>query len=254
MTENAPPGNGKGSASLHTSEALNDYQSRRQAKPAPTEISATAAQVNLGSGTSCEDHELQAAKWKRRRCFVRDGELPEHALTWPSSKQRTAKICAWRTAVIGRYSESARPLRIAWTIEGLAVKKGYAYCSDSYLSKTLGIHTTGIQRGLTELERDGVIVRASVFTGAAEPERRIWLSSKITGGVPATTAGRGTRYGDSEPTRYDSGTESKQYTLTSTTRPSSTQVAAKKAAELRQRSALKRGAGAMSVWIRAGDG
>jgi hypothetical protein len=196
------------------------------------------ASTTTPPSTQPQKEPTTSPKWRRR--FVRDGETPQHALTWRHSKQRTALLCAWRNAVIGRFTESARLLRIAWTIEGLAVKKGYAFISDSTLSKRLGIHLTGIQRGLTELERDGVIVRASVFVNG-EPERRIWLSSKIIGQIPATIAGTHTRCGDTQHTRYDSGTESNQYPKTPRRgRTTCTQDAARRDAERREQAARQR--------------
>jgi hypothetical protein len=239
--ENDPPEKGKGLASRHTSEApiSQHHRSHHHERSATEEIATGTLPVNTDGGTSGENIEAPSSqRWKGR--FIRDGEIPEHAITWRGSKQRTARICAWRIPVIKRFHGSARLLSIAWTIEGLTVERGYAYCGDIFLSKQIGIHTTGIQRGLTELERDGVIVRASVFVNG-KPMRRIWLSSRIIDQTPATVTGVDTRYGDTQDTRYGSGTESKQYTLTSISRPSATQIAAKKAAELRQRSEQLKG-------------
>jgi transcription initiation factor IIE alpha subunit len=85
---------------------------------------------------------------------------------------------AWQIAVVAKFKGSSQTLSVAWLLFSLCQKHGYAYASDTYISKTLGIQVNHVQATLTALEKVGAIVRASVFVDG-QPQRRIWPSAKI---------------------------------------------------------------------------
>lgn len=178
--------------------------------------------------------------WHKRR-FIGRNETPEHALTWRSTRQRTSRLCDWRDATMQLYPESGRQLRIAWTLEGLATQKGYAFISDSTLAKKLNIDVRNVQRGLKRLEDDGVIIRASVSVKQVtgwKADRRIWLSSEIIAApTPATMTCIDTGHDEPLNAGYDSQTETKEEMRASkagyNARLTSTQLAARRAANLR---------------------
>jgi len=85
---------------------------------------------------------------------------------------------AWRCATVAKLKRKATLLSVAWLIDCLCWKKGYAYATDSYISQVLGIQLNHVQAALTKLEQDGAIIRASVSDNG-KPQRRIWPSTKI---------------------------------------------------------------------------
>src|ERR1700741_5185 len=127
-------------------------------------------------------------KWKRHF----EAGTPADALTWKTSKQRSRRMFAWRVAVMNKFDSNVRVVRVAWLLDALCWKEGYAYPTDSYIADTLGLDLRNVQRALLKLEEDGAIVRASVFVNG-KPQRRIWPSAKI---IPATVAGMDTGHGD----------------------------------------------------------
>jgi hypothetical protein len=131
-------------------------------------------------------------KWKRH--FERG--IPEEALTWKTARQRSARMFAWQIAVMTKFNSSHRVLRIAWLLSSLCQREGYAFPTDSYISKTLGIKLNHVQAALAELARAGAIVRASVFVDG-KPQRRIWPSTKI---IPPTAGGMDTPHGRTQDT------------------------------------------------------
>ena len=172
-------------------------------------------------------------KWKRKF----EAGTPADALTWKTSKQRSKRMFAWRVAVMTQFGTSARLLKIAWLLDCLCWKEGYAYATDSYISKTLGLDLRNVQRALIKLEEAGAVIRASSFVDG-KAQRRIWPSTKI---IPATVAVMDTGHGGPRDTGHGSRTDSLEYTTTPRTgRISSTQQAAKREAELREKAAARR--------------
>ncbi|KWV61128.1 hypothetical protein AS156_25770 [Bradyrhizobium macuxiense] len=176
--------------------------------------------------------------WRKRR-FVSSHETPEGALTWRSVTQRKKKLCDWRIATMQRYPECSRLLRIAWTLEGLAVGRGYAFASDPVLAKMAGVEVRNLQRALKQLEDDDVIIRASISIHSDKgwkAERRIWLSAKVIKSIPVTVTGTDTGHGDHKTTGYGDRTEAKEETqspiIDRKRGLSSTQLAAKRSAEI----------------------
>src|SRR5262249_34747489 len=135
------------------------------------------------------------------------------------------------------FSSNNRILRIGWLLDCLCWKEGYAYPTDSYISTTLDIQLNNVQAALTEMERAGAIIRASVFVDG-KAERRIWPSTKI---IPLTTRGMDIPHDGSQDTPHGKGTDSIRKERTpKTTRVSPTQAAAKRDAELREEAELQR--------------
>jgi hypothetical protein len=162
---------------------------------------------------------------------------PADALTWKTPKQKYKGMFAWRVAVMVKFVGHDRPVRIAWLLDCLCWKEGFAFATDSYISKTLGIPLNKVQQALTQLERAGAIIRASSFVDG-KPQRRIWPSTKIispaTGGMDTPRDGRG-------DTPRNGGTDSLQYPTTPRRgRISATQQAARLDAERREEAAKRR--------------
>jgi hypothetical protein len=172
---------------------------------------------------------------RRRRKFIDENATPAGALVWRTVRQKSKLFDEWRVAVGKSFPKSARDLRLAWTLEWLFGEMGFAYATDGYLSRKLGIPANKIQASLCELESGGAIIRASVVV-RGEAQRRIWPSSEIIKRSPPVTGGGDTPRHRSEHTPSAGGTE---YLLTprrsKSVRLSSTAEAARRDAELRNR-------------------
>jgi hypothetical protein len=144
---------------------------------------------------------------------------------------------AWRCATIAKYHSRATILSVAWFLDCLCWKYGYAFPLDSTISKTLGIKLNHVQAALTEMERGGAIVRASVFVDG-KPQRRIWPSTKI---IPPNPGGMDTPESRTRDTPESWGTDSIRKARTpKSVRIPSTQAAAKRDAERREQAAMRR--------------
>jgi len=118
--------------------------------------------------------ETQRVRRQQRR-FIKDGASPDEALRWFSPRQKTRSLRQWRQITGKLFAEHGRCLRIAWTLEWLFGQDGFAYPTDTFLSRELGIPIKKVQSGLLALEKGGVIIRMSVFVNG-KVERRIWPS------------------------------------------------------------------------------
>jgi hypothetical protein len=166
---------------------------------------------------------------KSKRHFERG--TPQDALTWNTARQRWARLLGWQVAVSTKFAGSARIVRVAWLLSWLCQKEGYAFPTDGYISKTLGIPLNKVQQALTELQRAGAIVRASSFVDG-KARRRIWPSTKI---IPPTAGGMDTPRDDRVDTPRGGGTDSIERPRSRKTgRISSTAEAAKRDAERRE--------------------
>lgn len=112
---------------------------------------------------------------RQQRRFIKDSVSPPNALRWFTSKQKTRLLRQWRSATSRKFAEHARCLRIAWALEWLFGKEGYAFPTDAFLSRELGMPINKVQAGLLALERKQSIIRMSVFVDG-KAERRIWPS------------------------------------------------------------------------------
>src|SRR5262245_10465036 len=112
-------------------------------------------------GVSQEAATARTPKRQHRRRFARG--TPKEALTWKSAKSRGALLFDWQCAVQARFKGSSNALSVAWLLCTLCKKEGYAYATDSYISRLTGIKINKIQATVTALEKAGAIVRGSVF-------------------------------------------------------------------------------------------
>jgi hypothetical protein len=113
---------------------------------------------------------------KGKRRFERGP--PKEALTWKSRPQRAARMIAWRRANIPKLRGKASLLSVAWCLDGLCWKHGYAFVLNRTISEITRLQINHVQAALVELERTGVFVRASVYVEKGKTERRIWPSTQ----------------------------------------------------------------------------
>ena len=174
----------------------------------------------------------------RRRQFIGANETPSCAITWTTPYQKAQRLNRWRSAVSRGFPRSARMLVLAWNLEWL-FKDGFAYVSDSYLSRKLGIPVNKIQDSLKALEDGGAIYRASVFVDG-KAQRRIWPSKEIVRRMYPVTGGSDTPSDGMQTTPRHGGTEYSRNRSHSKLRMSSTAEAARKQAELAEKRARER--------------
>jgi hypothetical protein len=128
-------------------------------------------------GYSSPPDSIQRAPRKSQRKFISPNATPPLALMWVSNNERKAALVSWMVATGKRFAESPRCLRVAWALHGLVGRTGYAFATDAFLSRQLGIPPKKIQEALHQLDMGGAIIRCGVFTKTGRDERRIWLSS-----------------------------------------------------------------------------
>jgi hypothetical protein len=136
----------------------------------------------MASDNPSEDHlrdeqSRDRVKGPRRR-FIRPDVTPEQAMIWSNSREKSSQLDLWRDAVGKAFAKSARVLRVAWALEWL-FKDGFAYPTDSYLSRKLDMPVNKVQAALKALEDGGAIYRASTYIRRDQLQRRIWPSREI---------------------------------------------------------------------------
>lgn len=115
---------------------------------------------------------------RRQRRFIKDGRAPESALAWRGNRARSKALRLWRASVSKAFSARPRCLRVAWSLEWLFGKDGYAFPTDGFLARELAMDVDHVQEALKDLERGEAIIRASVFIDE-KPQRRIWPSAAL---------------------------------------------------------------------------
>ncbi|MCP2207730.1 hypothetical protein [Bradyrhizobium diazoefficiens] len=169
--------------------------------------------------------DFKAGRALRRR-FERG--TPNEALTWNSARVRSKLMFAWQCAVVAKFKGSGQTLSVAWLLFSLCQKEGYAYATDAYIGRALGVQVNHVQAALSALEKAGAIVRASSFVHG-KPQRRIWPAAKI---IPPISGGMDTPDIRTEDTPHIRGTDSIRNQRTSkSVRISSTAEAARRDAE-----------------------
>ena len=131
--------------------------------------------------------DAQQARRQQRR-FIKEGRALDGALSWRGNRGRAKALRQWRTRVSKTFSARPRFLRVAWTLEWLFGKDGYAFPTDGFLANELGMDVDHVQEALKDLERGNAIIRASVFIDE-KPQRRIWPSAAL---IPPATGGNHT--------------------------------------------------------------
>jgi hypothetical protein len=107
---------------------------------------------------------------------------PAGALTWRTAAERNKRLGAWRRAVLTRYGEQTRALRVAWVLEGLFnIKRGYAFPSNEYLADATGMAVSDVQKGLRALDCEAIIrvLKRSRTTKRAVWPKRMWSADDI---------------------------------------------------------------------------
>jgi hypothetical protein len=116
------------------------------------------------------------------RQAVPDCAAPAGALTWRTAAERNKRLGAWRRAVLTRYGEQTRALRVAWVLEGLFnTKRGYAFPSNEYLADATGMSVSDVQKGLRALDGEAIIrvLKRSRTTTRAVWPKRMWSADDI---------------------------------------------------------------------------
>ena len=111
------------------------------------------------------------------RVFVRPGEVPVGALTWIDMEDKPHQLRRWRRGIGKALDRQPRAIRLAWTLEWLFVG-GYAYASNGFLAREMGIGANKVQEALALLEANGAIVRAYAFVDG-RVQRRLYPAALI---------------------------------------------------------------------------
>lgn len=176
------------------------------------------------------------------RTFIAHTAVPAEALTWHDHRERSECLRRWRIGVSRRFAREARCLRVAWILEALFHRDGFAFPTDSYMAAELELPVNKIQSALTDLERSGSIIRASIMAGG-RALRRIWPAKEITLTIPPKTGGMDTPQSGPRIPPVLGGQNKKEGNSTfSSRRMSSTANDAKRAAEISEQRARERDA------------
>ena len=191
-----------------------------------TALHESEASVKKAGSNGAQKQSTQSTVSRPRRLRrLRDGQTPVGALTWVSSRERARLLREWREAVMRRFADEARALRIAWALECLFLRKGYAFASNSKLADKVSMDSIrNVERSLKALADAGAIIR--VLVG---PERRIFPAAEIIGRRPAKLAGCKT----GQVSRYRPAKLAIHTNTEVRTPLSMTQVAARQAAKMR---------------------
>lgn len=129
---------------------------------------------------------------KLKRRIVQDGEAPCDALSWCTAAGKAKTLHQWRRACLRTFS--GRSLRVAWALEHLFGKHGYAFPSDKYLASETGMALNKVELSLSELEREGAISRVHILRGPGRFERRIFPAKTLVErlDLPPRLGGRAT--------------------------------------------------------------
>ena len=115
---------------------------------------------------------------------------PSDTLTWASAAERNRLLKLWRHAVIVRFGERPRCIRLAWVLMDLFnVKSGYAFPTNYYLAEETNMWVSHVGETLLILESGGAIIRAEIANPAiGQPQRIIYPATAI---IPRPALGQG---------------------------------------------------------------
>lgn len=185
------------------------------------------------AATQISEPPVEQAPRSNRR-FIDARDIPANAIRWRTPAEKAKRLDAWRMAVGRHFASSARVLRVAWTLEWMFGPEGFAFATDAYLERKLGIPVIKIQAALQELEKAGAVIRASVFI-RDKAQRRVWPSTEIVAAIFPTVGNIDTPHGGLKPIPHGGETEDLLRGQRPKTRQfSSTVNDARKAAELRE--------------------
>lgn len=172
---------------------------------------------------------------RSKRLVLADHEVPTGALQWSTNKDKSHALREWRRGISATFAEKARSIRVAWALEWLFQRSGYAYPTDSFLMRETGLPVAKVQAALHDLEKGGAIIRTHIIRSGSVTQRRIWPARKIAQPIPPTVGNTYTPHIGSNHTPTVGG----HNTYRNRFRPSSTLVASRLDAE--RRAARERG-------------
>jgi hypothetical protein len=117
---------------------------------------------------------------KRKFLILPFGVHPDRALLWTARNypQRNELLQSWRSAVSRTFPANARAIRVAWALETLFHKFGYAFPTDARLAKETGIGINHVQEALHILDGGGAIIRVHRPNGE-QMQRHIYPASTL---------------------------------------------------------------------------
>ncbi|MGA7680415.1 MAG: hypothetical protein WCA54_09580 [Pseudolabrys sp.] len=117
---------------------------------------------------------------KRKFLILPFGVHPDRALLWTPKNydQRNERLRLWRISVSRTFPAAARALRVAWALETLFHKFGYAYPTDARLAKETGIGINHVQEALHILDDGGAIIRVHRPNGE-QMQRHIYPATTL---------------------------------------------------------------------------
>ena len=141
----------------------------------------------------------------RRKLIISDGEVPEGALSLRELRDPPLRD-AWRVATSHHFVRYSRCIALAWRLDQLVNRDGYAFATDAYLARKTNLLRTKVSEALGQMEIGGAIIRAHVDVGQQWMQRRIFLAREIISTMMVDTPSRYTpRDGDTEHNLYSGG-------------------------------------------------
>lgn len=197
----------------------------------------------MRAAISAVDDGADAQRHKRK--FIKRDGCPATALVWRGPRAKSVALRKWRGGVSREFSAQASCLRVAWILEWLFGKDGFAFPTDAFIARETGMALKHVQHALTALDRGGAIVRASVFING-RPQRRIWPCSLV---IPPDVGGTDTPKEASEIPPNFGGQISQEGKRYGQLHLSSTVLEARRAAQIREQRSIERmrGEGAQAV-------
>ncbi len=101
-------------------------------------------------------------RFERERKFliIGSGQLPAGAIGVPSGRERLRVMDRWREAIAMAFDREARPLKIAWALQGMLFGSGESFAGDDWIGTAAAIPVKKVDDGLRLLEDAGAIIRA----------------------------------------------------------------------------------------------
>jgi hypothetical protein len=106
---------------------------------------------------------------------------PPGALTWESPAERKRKLAAWQRAVMARFGEQGRTMRVCWVLSSLFVKHGFCFATNGVLADMTLIAENKIQQTLKDLEDGRAITRGWITHANGRKQRVIYPARALTG-------------------------------------------------------------------------
>lgn len=129
---------------------------------------------------------------RSRKRFLKEGVVPEGAMSWDDSKEKGRRLYEWLRAVFAHFPGEGRVAKVAAILQNLfnfdQRRGGYAFVSNAGLAELATVPIDKVELTMTKLAEAGFIIRTHTFTRTGEPERHTWPALPKSG-EPAKTAG-----------------------------------------------------------------